>query len=65
MKEKFEDILKEHGIYGEDVEEILYAVHDMLLLVADEIKVSEPYATNTIDRLEKSAYEVFSIASDL
>lgn len=65
MKEKFEAILKEHGIYGEDVEEILYAVHDMLLLVADEIKESEPYATNTIDRLEKSAYEVFSLASDL
>lgn len=65
MKEKFEAILKEHGIYGEDVEEILYAVHDMLLLVADETKEKEPYATNYIDRIERAAYEVFSLASDL
>jgi hypothetical protein len=65
MKEKLESILKEHGIYGEDVEEILYAVHDMLLFVADKTKEEEPYATNSIDRLEKSAYEVFSLASDL
>ena len=65
MKEKFEDILRKHGIYGEDVEEILYAVHDMLTAVADETKEKEPYATNYIDRVEKAAYEVFSIASDL
>lgn len=65
MKEKFQNILEEHGIYGEDAEEILYAVQDMLLLVADEIKKNEPYATNTIDRLEKAAYEVFSLATDM
>lgn len=65
MKEKFEAILKEHGIYGEDVEEILYAVHDMMMFVADKTKEEEPYATNYIDRIEKAAYEVYSIASDL
>ena len=65
MKENFEAILKEHGVYGEDAEEILYAVNDMLLFVADKIKKEEPYATNTIDRLEKAAYEVYSLASDL
>lgn len=65
MKEKFEAILKEHGIYGEDAEEILYAVNDMLLFVADKIKKEEPYATVTIDRLEKAAYEVWNLASDL
>ena len=65
MKEKFEAILKEHGIYGEDVCEILDAVNDMLLFVADKIKQEEPYATVTIDRLEKAAYEVCSLASDL
>lgn len=65
MREKFEAILKEHGIYGEDPEEILYAVHDMLLLVADETKEKEPYAVNSIDRLEKAAYEVFDLATDL
>lgn len=65
MNEIFEAILKEHGIYGEDAEEILYAVNDMLLFVADKIKKEEPYATNTINRLEKAAYEVYSLASDL
>lgn len=65
MREKFEKILEEHGIYGEDPEEILYAVREMLILVADETKENEPYATNSIDRLEKAAYEVFSLAGDM
>lgn len=65
LKEKFQSILKEHGIYGEDIEEILYPVQEMLEYVADETKKKEPYATNSIDRLEKAAYEVFSLANDL
>lgn len=65
MREKFEAILEEHGIYGEDVEEILYAVHDMLIVVADKTKEDEPYATNYIDRIEKAEYEVYSLASNL
>ena len=65
MKEKFEQILNEHGIYGEDVHEILYAVNDMLLLVADKIKKEEPYATNTIERIEKAAYEVFDLVNSI
>lgn len=65
MREKFESILNEHGIYGEDIEEILYAVHDMLVCAADDIKEKYPYATNFIDRLEKAAYEVFGLTNDL
>ena len=65
MREKFEYILKEHGIYGEDIEEILFAVSDMLNFVADKTKSEESYATNSIDRLEKAAYEVFSLANEL
>ena len=65
MKEKFKSILKEHGIYGEDIQEILYAVQEMLEYVADETKKKEPYATTSIDRLEKAAYEVFSLANGL
>ena len=65
MKEKFESILKDHGIYGEDIEEILYAVQEMLEYVADDIKKKHPYATNSIDQLEKAAYEVFSLANSL
>ena len=65
MKEKFESILKEHGIYGEDVEEILYAVQDMLEYEANEMKKKEPYARNSIDILEKAMYGVSSLANDL
>ena len=65
MREKFKSILNEHGIYGEDIEEILYAVQEMLEYVADKTKKEEPYATNSIDRLEKAAYEVFSLANGL
>ena len=65
MRDDFEQILKVHGIYGEDPEAILYAVHDMLLLVADETRVKEPYATNSIDRLENAAFEIFYLATDL
>ena len=65
MKEKFKSILEEHYIYGEDPEEILYAVHDMLLFAVKEMKEKEPYAINSIDRLEKAAYEVFLLAVDL
>ena len=65
MREKFEEILKEHNIYGEDIEEILYAVSDMLEYMADETKEKEPYAVNTLDRLETAAYEVRSLVNDL
>lgn len=65
MREKFEEILKEHNIYGEDIEEILYSVSDMLEYMADETKEKEPYAVNTIDRMEKAAYEVRSLVNDL
>ena len=59
MREKFEEILKEHGIYGEDVEEILYAVQDMIEAVIADTKENEPYATNSIKRMEMASYEIF------
>lgn len=65
MREKFDEILKEYGIYGEDVEDILNAVYDMVIYAADETKRNEPYATNSIDRLEKAAYEIFNLKNEL
>ena len=61
MREKFENILKEHGIYGEDVEDVLCAVHDMFLLMTDELKEKEPYAVHSINRLENAAYEAIDL----
>ena len=46
MREKFEEILKEHNIYGEDIEEILYAVSDMLEYMADELSKLDEYRKN-------------------
>lgn len=65
MREKFDEILKRHGIYGEDVEDILYSVRDILEYVAEETRKNEPYATNSIDRLEMAAREVFDLSIDL
>lgn len=63
MREKFENILKEHGIYGEDVEDIIYAVQDMIDLLIDDTKENEPYATNTIARLEVASREICDLAT--
>lgn len=65
MKEKFQNILKEHGIYGEDVEDVLNAVNDMLCYMCDKTKEDYPYAVNTINRLEIAAYEVYDLISYL
>lgn len=65
MREQFERILKEHGIFGEDVEEILYAVSEMLDLSAEDTKERYPYATNSIRNLEIASREVQSVARDL
>ena len=57
MRNDFEVILRKHDVYGQDVENILVAVSDKLFLVAKETKKNEPYAINTIESLEKVAYE--------
>ena len=64
MLEKFKEILNERGIYGEDPEEILYAVSDLLEYAAEQTKEKEPYATNTIANLKKAAYEVWNLSQE-
>ena len=61
MKEKFENILNEHGIYGEDIEQILFAVHDMFALMADKTYDEEPNAHETIRKYNDTAYTVFCL----
>lgn len=58
MRKEFENILQEHGIFGEDVENILEAVADMLYLTAKKLEKDEPYAIKNIDFLKKASYEV-------
>lgn len=50
---------------GEDVDDILDAVHDMLELVTKETKKNEPCATNTINCLEIAAHEVWNLSTYL
>lgn len=65
INDKFNEILKEHGIYGEDTKDVLNAVFDMLTYIADDTKKNEPDATNSIERLEIAAYEVWNLTTDL
>ena len=65
MKDKFEQILKNHGIYGEDIEEIICSVSEMLELMADDTKKNEPYAINSINRMESATREVFGLTNYL
>lgn len=61
MKEKFERILNAHGIYGEDVEDILFAVHDMLAFMADKTHEEEPHAIASVREYNDAAYKVFCL----
>jgi hypothetical protein len=61
MKEKFESILNERGIYCEDVEQVLYAVHDMLAFMADKTYDEEPNARETVRKYNDTASVVFCL----
>lgn len=65
MREKFEEILHNNGIYGESVENVILSVRDMLAYVADKLETEEPYAATTINTLNNAAYEVFDLLSKL
>lgn len=66
-KEKFQEIKQRYNslLMDDDVSNALDFVHDLLCAEVDAVKVSEPYATNTIKRLEAAAYEVFEIAQEV
>lgn len=67
-KEKFNEIKKRYStllILDTDVSEVLNFVHDLLCAEADAIKESEPYATNSIKKLEAAAYEVFELGQEV
>ena len=58
VKKEFERILKKNGIYYKNIEDVMYAVTDMLYCLQDKIKEKEPYAIHSIKRLEVAAQEV-------
>ena len=57
-KVQLKEIMNKHCIVGCEVEDVIYFVQDLLEFQADEVKKNEPYATNSIRRLQESALEV-------
>ena len=67
-EDKFREICNDYSttiLDDGDISNAFWIVHDLLLAEAEAIKIKEPYATNTIDRLEKAAHEVFMMESDI
>lgn len=57
MKEKYEQILKDHDIEC-GVDDVVDAVADMLEALADHLRETEPYAVTSINSIETAASEV-------
>jgi len=50
------------GMDGSDLEDIFWLVERLLAAERDAVKDKEPYAHNTIDRLEAARREVFMMS---
>jgi hypothetical protein len=57
---EFNELKKRYCIY-DDAADVLDFVSELLHLRAREIEKEEPYATNTIEFLDKAAYEVWDL----
>jgi hypothetical protein len=57
-KEQLKEIMRKYCILDCDVEDAIYFIQDLLEFQANELKQNEPYATNSIRRLEEAAWEV-------
>ena len=67
-KEKLAEIKAKHGtliILDSDLAEALEFAYDVMIAESDAIKEREPDATSTIDRLERSAYELYELFHDV
>ncbi len=58
--EEFKNLKKKYCIY-DDIDDVLEFVSDLLHRRAREIEKTEPYATRSIDDLDKAAYEVWDL----
>ena len=60
--ENLKEIMSKHLICSVDEAlEAIEFVHDLLVAQADETEEKYPYATKTINDLNKAAYEVFEL----
>ena len=54
------ELKAQYGIY-DDIDDVLDFVSELLHRRAKELEESEPYATVTIDLMDKAAYEVWDL----
>lgn len=58
MKDKILELMKEYGFTYEDKENAINFVADLLSNKQEDIKKNEPYATNTIEKIDIAIEEV-------
>lgn len=67
-KEKFDEIKQNHRtllVLEDDVEEAIEFVWELLTAEADALKEKCAYATKSIAEMEKAAYQVFEVQSEI
>ena len=57
---EFNELRKKYGIY-DDIDDVLDFVSELLHRRAREMEKNEPYATHTVEFLDKAAYEVWDL----
>ena len=57
---EFNELKKKYSIY-DDIDDVLDFVSELLHKVARETEKNEPYATNTIRKLDDASYEVWHL----
>jgi hypothetical protein len=57
---EFRELKKEHCIH-DDVDDVFSFVSELLHKMAREIEKSEPYATRTINDMDRAACEVYNL----
>ena len=57
---EFHELKVKYGIY-DDIDDVLDFVSELLHRRAREIEKNEPYATRTVDELDKAAHEVWDL----
>lgn len=64
VKEEILKILGDFGVDSSDAESVFEAMSEVYEMLHNHTKLSEPYATKSIERYRQTSYELFSILED-
>ena len=59
--EQLRKIMRKYVVLPSEIDDVIYFVQDLLEFQANELKETEPYATNSIRRLEDAAREMSNL----